>query len=560
MSRDEAGTLARLKKLRSELFDPKTNEFGGRIFKNTGDGALAEFGSSVDAVQCAVEIQRALAMRNAQATEDQQIILRVGISQGDVIVDGEDLYGNGVNVAARMEGLAEPGGICVSGNVQEHIGNSLEVSLEDLGEQTVKNIDRPVRCYRVRLAPADIVEIPPPLPDKPSIAVLPFDNMSTDVEQEYFSDGITEDIITELSKISGLFVIARHSAFTYKGKLVTLKQVGRDLGVRYVLEGSVRKAGNRLRITAQLIDAETDHHLWAERYDRGIEDIFAVQDEVARAVADALEVALMPQELQLLAHAPTDNIEAYDLYLRSRGAPWPPTRTNLLTAQNAYARVIDMEPNFAGGYAGKSFAHSLAVMFGHSEVPENDSQIALKFAEQAIALDDAFAGSYSALGSAYSVLGRYSDAVDATRQAVEMQPGDADSHADYGRCLMFAGSTAEAEVAVRTAIRLDPQFIDGPYLNLLGRILFVAGEYDGSIDTYVQNKERGGPLTTNGFNWWVAAYGHLGRSDEARKLAEETKPYIFEFLSSSGKAHGVRFCEGEIEKLKDGFRKAGLAE
>ena len=259
--------------------------------------------------------------------------------------------------------------------VHQGIGTRIDLSFEDLGPQQVKNIGAPVRAYRICSEAAaqssDIsLEDAPPLPDKPSIAVLPFDNMSNDPDQEYFSDGITEDIITELSKISGLFVIARHSAFTYKGRSVTLRQVGRDLGVRYVLEGSVRKAGSRLRITAQLIDATSDHHLWAERYDRDIEDIFAVQDEVARHVAGALAVALTPGEQKQLAHTPTNNLVAYDLYLRARTRPWPPTRSNIISAQHAFAHVIDLDPNFAGGYAGRSMALSLSVMFGHSDSPK----------------------------------------------------------------------------------------------------------------------------------------------------------------------------------------------
>ncbi len=288
MEQDEVGTLARLKSLRSEVFDPRTKQFDGRIFKNTGDGALAEFGSAFDAVQCAIEIQRTLARRNADLPEELRIILRVGIRLGDVIVEGDDLFGNGVIVAARMEGLAEPGAICVSGNVHEHIGNALDVTFEDLGEQAVKNIDRPIRAYRVHLEPAAVhpivqqLDAPFALPDKPSIAVLPFNNLSTDPEQEFFGDGLSEDIITTLSKISNLFVIARNSSFVFKGQAVDVRKVAGDLGVRYVLEGSVRVAGKRLRVSAQLIDAVDGGHLWADRFDRRMDDIFDIQDEIMR--------------------------------------------------------------------------------------------------------------------------------------------------------------------------------------------------------------------------------------------------------------------------------------
>ncbi len=281
--------------------------------------------------------------------------------------------------------------------------------------------------------------------------------MSGDPEQEYFSDGITEDIITELSKISGLFVIARHSSFTYKEKSVTVKQVGQDLGVRYVLEGSVRKAGNRLRITAQLIDSGTDHHLWAEHYDRDLEDIFAIQDEVARKVAEALEVALTRGESNRLAQAPTDNMEAYDTYMRARGTPWPPTRLNIRSARTMYERVIEMEPKFAGGYVGKSMMHSMAVLFVHSDDPEDDSRTALELGQRAVELDPNFARSHSALGFAHSASGQNEEAIAAAKRAVDLQPGDADSHAHYARCLMWAGRADEAYDELLVSLRLDPQ-------------------------------------------------------------------------------------------------------
>ena len=283
MARDEAGTLSRLKTLRQEVFDPRTEAYGGRIFKNTGDGALAEFPSATDAVQAALDIQKELASRNAGLVEPERIILRIGISLGDVIVDGDDLYGNGVNVAARMESLAEAGSICVSANVYEHVAGAIDAEFEDLGEQTVKNLPRPVRCYRLAMtsAPAEKAEPTAPgisqslaLPDKPSIAILPFQNMSGDPEQEFFADGMAEDIITALSRYRSLFVIARNSTFAYKGQSPDLRQVSQELGVRYVLEGSIRKAGQRIRVTAQLIDGTSGAHIWAERYDRQLDDIF----------------------------------------------------------------------------------------------------------------------------------------------------------------------------------------------------------------------------------------------------------------------------------------------
>jgi adenylate cyclase len=554
MEEDAEGTVAAWQAARDGIIHPAVANSSGRIVKLTGDGFLAEFPTVHEAVNCAIAIQAGLA--------SSALDFRIGVNLGDIIDDGEDIHGEGINVAARLEGLAEPGGICISGDVYNQVRNRIDAPYQDMGEQDVKNVSSPVRVYAIRPGDGAARTQPEeqPIPDKPSIAVLPFDNMSDDAAQEYFSDGITEDIITELSKISGVFVIARHSSFTYKGKSVTLKQVGAELGVRYVLEGSVRKSGERLRITAQLIETATDHHIWAERYDRNLEDIFAVQDEVARQVAEALRVALKPGERERLAHVPTQNLEAYDLFVRSRAAPWPPTRINILTAQNAYSRVVGMEPDFAGGYAGKSFTHSLVVQFGHSDDAKADLRIALELAERAVELDDGFAGSFSALGSAYSALGRHDDAIAATRRAIELQPGDADSQAAYGRCLMFAGAGDAAVDAIQTALRLDPQYVDGPYLVMLGRALYLAGRYQDSVDAYIRNEARRGPLATNAFVYWIAAHGHLGQIEEARYRAELARDYLPDFSTVGNRFLRTILIEGEIEAIVEGFRKAGLME
>jgi TolB-like protein/class 3 adenylate cyclase len=326
MGEDEEGTLAALKAIRREVADPKIKEHHGRIVKTTGDGLLLEFASVVDAVRCAVEVQREMAERNVDVPPDRRIELRMGINLGDIIKDGRDIYGDGVNVAARLEALAEPGGICVSRVVRDQVRDKLAFSFEDMGEQQVKNIARPIRVHRVLLStqpspskPATGESTKPSLalPDKPSIAVLPFQNMSGDPEQEYFADGMVEEIITALSRIRWLFVIARNSSFTYKGQSVDVKQVGRELGVRYVLEGSVRKAGGRVRITAQLIDALTGTHLWADRFDGSLEDIFELQDKVAVSVAGVIEPTLQAAEIRRSSERPTSDLTAYDLYLRA---------------------------------------------------------------------------------------------------------------------------------------------------------------------------------------------------------------------------------------------------
>jgi len=314
---DEGGTLDRLRALRRELLDPKIAEHRGRLVKTTGDGLLVEFGSLVDALRCAVEVQSEMTGHNTGVPPNKRIELRIGINVGDIVVEGGDIFGDGVNVAARLEGLAEPGGICVSARVQEDAAGKLDLAFEDIGEQQLKNIARPVRVFGAVIGQKPVPEPALALPDKPSIAVLPFANMSGDAEQEYFADGMVEEIITALSRIRWLFVIARNSSFTYKGQAVDVKQVGRELGVRYVLEGSVRKAGNRVRITGQLIDATTGAHLWADRFDGSLEDVFDLQDKVASSVAGVIEPALQAAETACSANRPTTDLTAYDLYLRA---------------------------------------------------------------------------------------------------------------------------------------------------------------------------------------------------------------------------------------------------
>jgi adenylate cyclase len=341
MGADEEGTLARLKALRRELADPKIKEHRGRIVKTTGDGLLIEFASVVDAVRCAVEVQREMAERNADVPPDDRIEFRMGINLGDIIKDRRDIYGDGVNVAARLEALAEPGGICVSRVVRDQVRDKLAFSFEDMGEQQVKNIARPIRVHRILLgekpgrsepAASAAANSPLALPDKPSIAVLPFQNMSGDPEQEYFTDGMVEEIITALSRIRWLFVIARNSSFTYKGRAIDVKQVGRELGVRYVLEGSVRKSGSRVRITAQLIETTAGAHLWADRFDGSLEDVFELQDKVASSVAGVIEPTLQVAEIRRLADRPTGDMTAYDLYLRALSHHFTWEKENIITA------------------------------------------------------------------------------------------------------------------------------------------------------------------------------------------------------------------------------------
>src|SRR5947207_2215539 len=392
MGEDEAGTLARLRTHRHELIDPKISEHKGRIVKTTGDGILIEFPSVVEAVACAVAVQRGMAERNDSTPEDQRIVFRIGINLGDIIVEEGDIHGDGVNVAARLEALAEPGGICVSGTVRDHIGDRLDLTFDDLGDQSLKNIARPVRVYRIRFDAATDSRTkpttPPALPDKPSIAVLPFQNMSGDPEQEYFVDGMVEEIITALSLIRWLFVIARNSSFIYKGQAVDVKRVGRELGVRYVLEGSVRKAGGRVRITAQLIDATNAAHLWADRFDGSLEDVFDLQDKVAVSVAGVIEPALQAAEFRRSAARPTADLSAYDLYLRALALASSITKERFFAALGLLEQAISIDPNYGPALSCAAVCLRRLVRDGWAEEPETSRRKAIDFARRALQVSD----------------------------------------------------------------------------------------------------------------------------------------------------------------------------
>jgi len=355
MGANEVGTLSALNDRRTRILEPEIASCGGRVVKLTGDGLLAEFGSVVKAVECGCAIQSRMLDSNADLPEDRSIQLRIGINLGDVIVQDDDIYGDGVNVAARIEGFARPGRVAVSQSVRDQVGNRLDIKFEDRGEQQLKNIDRPLRLFEVALDAAP--ETSPASPaavaqDKPSIAVLPFNNMSGDPEQDYFSEGITEDIITDLSKVSGLFVVGRHTSFAYKGKSENLEKIATELGVRYLLEGSVRKAGNRIRITGQLIEGCTGGHLWAERYDRDLTDIFEIQDEITRAIVEQLRVRLVPGESKAISQAPTVNVDAYNLYLQGRQYFHNATKAFLPRARQLFVDASEIDPGFAKAYAG----------------------------------------------------------------------------------------------------------------------------------------------------------------------------------------------------------------
>jgi len=379
---DPGGTLDRLRALRRELLDPKIAEHPGRLVKTTGDGLLVEFGSVVDALRCAVEVQSEMTGHNTGVPPNKRIELRIGINVGDIVVEGGDIFGDGVNVAARLEGLAEPGGICVSARVQEDAAGKLDLAFEDIGEQQLKNIARPVRVFGAVIGQKPVPEPALALPDKPSIAVLPFANMSGDAEQEYFADGMVEEIITALSRIRWLFVIARNSSFTYKGQAVDVKQVGRELGVRYVLEGSVRKAGNRVRITGQLIDATTGAHLWADRFDGSLEDVFDLQDKVASSVAGVIEPALQAAETACSANRPTTDLTAYDLYLRAYAMSLS-SAARFPEALGLVEQAIARDPRYGPALAWAAICCFRLLLDGRSEDRDADRLKGADFARRA---------------------------------------------------------------------------------------------------------------------------------------------------------------------------------
>lgn len=485
MSDDELATIRTLGAYR-QIMATWIQHHHGRVIDAPGDNLLAEFASVVDAVQCAVEIQCELKQRNADLPSARRMEFRIGVNLGDVIVEGERIYGDGVNIAARLESLADGGGICVSSVVYEQIENKLSLTYIDLGEQSVKNIVRPIRVFRVSMEPGatsgeENQETPMslPLPDKPSIAVLPFLNLSGDAEQEYFSDGITEDLITDLSKLSGLFVISRNSVFLYKGKAVKPEQVSKELGVRFMLEGSVRKAGNRVRITAQLIDATTGYHLWAERYDRELQDIFAVQDEVTEKIVSALQVKLTEGEQDRRKRSPTQNLEAYDCFLRGLEYHSHRTKESNAQARRMFERAIALDPQFAAAYALLGRTYLAEIAFQWDQRPQATDML-LTLAQQAVALDETQPDAHETLAYAYLGKKQYAQAIAAAERAVVLDPNSASAYQTLADILSFAGRPAEAVTCIEKAMRLNPRYT-ASYLWSLGQAYRLVGRTEEAI-------------------------------------------------------------------------------
>ena len=606
MATDEAATHARLKALRRDFIEPAIAAHHGRIVKLMGDGALVEFASVVDAVQCAALIQRGVAERNAGVSDDQRIEFRIGVNLGDVIIEGDDIYGDGVNIAARLEGLAEPGGIVISGTAFDHAKNKAEAGFRFLGRQPVKNIPEPVRAYRVLLDPAAAGTIVGeesgkpsrsrltaaaaavlliaagagavgwlrpweralepstilPLPDKPSVAVLPFENLSDNAEEEYFADGLTDDLITDLSKISGLFIIARNSVFAYKNQTVDISEVARELGVRYVLEGSVRRAGERVRINAQLIDGTSGGHVWAERYDRDYADIFAVQDQVIEEIVGALSVQLTEAEQTQVTRLPTQSLEAYDYYLRAeQGLRSPAGETGLLRALELYQKALSLDDEFAEAYAGQ--ARSALFLWTYSYDMILPGTVARQrlygAAGRALALNPELPRARAVLAEAQSVDGEHEAAIDSARLAVEFGPSDAEAHATLASVLAYAGRPEQAVEAAETALRLDPR-PPATMLLTVGLALFLDGRYDRAIEALEHARDLT-PALHEPIGFLAMTYAQAGRSEPAKREAEELLQRI---PSASVQFYRVMYAHHrrseDLARRLDGLRKAGLPE
>jgi adenylate cyclase len=569
MGADEARTVTDLKGHQAVVL-PMVGNFGGRIIDTAGDGILAEFGSVVNAVECAVAIQRAMAERNTAIEPGRRMQFRIGINLGDVIYDENRIFGDGINIAARLEGIATPGGICVSAKVRDEIDGKMNFAYEDMGDRQLKNIARPVRAYGIRLdaepasSAASAVSttvsemVAEKHDDKPSIAVLPFTNMSGDPEQEYFSDGISEDIITDLSKIAGLTVIARNSSFTYKGRSVDVRTVGRELAVRSVLEGSIRRAGNRVRITAQLIDATSGAHVWADRYDRDLTDIFEVQDDVTRRIVGALKITLTPTENAHLTGSGTSNIEAYDSALRGRELMLGTRKSREMfeEAKACLLRAVELDPNYAQALAGLGFAYMFDYQNRWSDDPDSSLPLAKQYAAQAIAKNpkEPLARVVAAVTATF---GRDLDeAKSQIEVALSLNPNFAMAYNVLGTLRTYSGHPLEAIPVIEHAMRLDPAF-NTQYLHFLGMAYLVAGNYEKAA-VLLRQRIVLAPETDFSRSALASALGHLGEVDEARRVWAELKKINPKYSFSEHFARLPFKNEEDVRHIAEGLAKAGL--
>jgi adenylate cyclase len=561
MGADEEGTHERLKAHLRDLIEPKIAEHRGRIVKNTGDGFLAEFASVVDAVRCAVEMQRGMAERNADIPPEERIEFRVGINLGDVIAEEHDIFGQGVNVAARLEALAEPGGICLGRVVRDQVRDRLDYIFEDMGEQQVKNIARPVRVYRVRdLGGITKILSPPVLPlEKPSIAVLPFVNLSGDPEQEFFADGITEDIITLLAGWRAFPVIARTSTFTYKGKTVDIKKVGEELGVRYVVEGSVRKSSQRVRVTAQLIQADTSHHIMAERWDRDLTDLFELQDEIVTAIAGAIEPELLKFERQRIAEQPQQKQDAYELYQRGMFHHYRQNKQDNIEAQAYFRRALRIDAQYPQATAALSIALCAAAYLSWTDSAERNYEEAFELAQRAVTLDPRYPNARFALALISMWLGQIDRAATEFKEAIKLNPSFAAAHAVLGPVLNFQGQSEEAVASVEKGISLSPSdprlFI---WLSGLAAAHYQLQHYSQAVEIGRRSWALNRHYIT-GLTYVIAGLAQLERIEDARAMLADLKE-LDPKLTALRTILQLYKNQAAMDHLLTGLRKAGVPE
>jgi len=615
MGEDEDSTIRTLTTYR-ELMSTLIQKHRGRVVDSPGDNLLAEFGSVVDAVRCAVEIQEELRVRNDELSEDRRMEFRIGINLGDVVEEEERIYGDGINIAARVEGLAEGGGICISGAVYDSIKNKLSLSYESLGEHAVKNIKEPVRVYRMRIGPeaptpvvrekktrprrwqraalvavavlvvaagafvtwnwyfrpsvepASVEKMAFPLPDKPSIAVLPFANMSDDPKQEYFADGMTEDLITDLSQISGLFVIARNSTFVYKGKPAKIRQVAEELGVRYVLEGSVRRAGEQVRINTQLIDATTGHHLWAKRYDGELGNIFALQDKITQKIVSALAVKLIADKQEHIAGKETENFEAYDAFLKGWEHYLRTTEKDYVKAVSYFEKAIELDPNYGRAYAALTLTYwNAANRFGDIKaITSRRARLrARKILQMAMRKPTSIA--YQAASEIDLIDRRWQEAIANAKEAIDLDSNNAGAHLVMGRALIFCGKPAEGVEYIKRAMRLDPHYPALPWA-FLGFAYFCMGQYEEAA-TLLERSSKNNPelLSEKGGEGSLiapilaAAYGYLGRNKDAQAILDNYVDFILRKMSVQRTMESQPFMYSkDAARLAEGLIKANMVK
>jgi TolB-like protein/class 3 adenylate cyclase len=557
-SADEEETHVRLKEHLRVLIAPKITEYRGRVVKNTGDGMLAEFSSVVDAVRCAVEIQRGMAERNTNVPGEERIEFRIGVNLGDVIIDSGDIFGNGVNVAVRLEGIADPGGICVSERVKEYAQDQLNVLFEDAGEHQLKNIARPVRAYHVRFDRPVKTGAALAIPSKPSIAVLPFQNLGQDSEQEYFADGVVEEIITALSRFNELFVIARNSSFAYKGQAVDVKQVARDLGVRYVLEGSVRKFGNRLRIMAQLIDASSGTHLWAERFEGGLENIFELQDQVASTVAGTIGSKLQEAEIERVRRKPTESLDAYDYYLRGLAKVHRLGRKTIDEAVTLFSKAMELDPTFASPYALAAYCRARRLVLRHVADREGEAAEVEQLARRAARLgaDDAMALSAAALALLVASHD-FEVSIGLVERALMLNPNLRNAWIASGAVRLHNGEPELAIAHFEYAMRLSPfdPFIRTIWMEIAFAHL-LAGRYDQSLSA----SEHGLQNTVPDLAVLAASSALAGRMDKARDAVARIRKLAPTLCISTLKVQIPLRRAEDFARFAEGLRMAGLPE